>query len=66
MTIDDFFSQNHCINYPCIEHKKDVLTQIISNFIIMRMRQFSLMTNKNSIKLNAKKKKSAKLVNTQQ
>lgn len=64
MTIDDFFSNNHSIDFPCIEHKKEVLTQIISNFIIMRMRQYSLMTNKNSIKLNAKKKKLAKLVNT--
>lgn len=64
MTIDDFFYNYQSINFPCTEHKKDVLTQIISNFIIMRMRQYSLITNKNAIKLNAQKKKLAKLVNT--
>jgi len=63
MTIDDFFCNNQSINFPCVEHTKDVLTQIISNFIIMRMQQYSLITNKNSIKLKAKIKL-AKLVNT--
>ncbi|CAI6375586.1 unnamed protein product [Macrosiphum euphorbiae] len=56
MKIDDFFGNNQSINFPCVEHKKDVLTQIISNFIIMRMQQYSLITNKNANKLNAKKK----------
>ena len=64
MTIDDFFDNNKFINFPCVEHKKNVLTFIISNYIIMRMRQYSLMCNKNQIKLNAKNKKFAKLVKT--
>lgn len=64
LTLDDFFTNNKSINFPCIQHKTEILTNIISNFIIMRMRQYSLVTNKNAIKVNAKKKKLAKLVNT--
>jgi len=38
-----------------IEHKQDVvLTHFISNFVVKRMRQYALHTNKN--KYNAKKK----------
>lgn len=64
LTIDDFFNNNKFVNFPCIQHKTDILTTIISNFIIMRMRQYSLITNKNTPKVNAKKKKLAKLVPT--
>lgn len=64
LTLDEFFNNNKSINFPCIQHKTEILTNIISNFIIMRMRQYSLVTNKNTIKVNAKKKKLAKLVIT--
>jgi len=57
LTLDDFFNNNKFINFPCIQHKTAILTTIISNFIIMRMRQYSLITNKNTIKVYAKKKK---------
>ncbi|KAF0754307.1 THAP-type domain-containing protein, partial [Aphis craccivora] len=54
LTLDDFFNNNKFINFPCIQHKTDILTTIISNF--MRMKQYSLITNKNTSKVNAKKK----------
>lgn len=60
LTIDEFFKTNKFINVPCIEHSQDVLTHdinhIISNFVIMQMRQYVLHTNKNKSKENAKKK----------
>eukprot|EP00102_Acyrthosiphon_pisum_P018686 XP_016655896.1 PREDICTED: uncharacterized protein LOC107882274 [Acyrthosiphon pisum] len=57
LTIDDFFNNNKSIDFPCNIHKKEVLSHIVSNFIIMRMRQYSLINNKNKPKMNAKKKK---------
>lgn len=64
LTVDHFMENSGPIVFPCNDHKSDILMFIISEYIIMRMRQYTHMTNTNQIKKNANKKKCSKLVNT--
>lgn len=64
LTVDHFLENFGPIVFPCSDHKSDILMFIISEYIIMRMRQYTHMTNINQIKKNANKKKISKLVNT--
>jgi len=64
LTLNNFFQENAELKFPCKDHKSDVLTNILSSYIIMRMRQYTLLKNKDQNKCNAKKKKFSKLVNT--
>lgn len=64
LTIDHFLENYDPIDFLCTHHKSEVLMFIISQYIIMRMRQYSHMINTNQIKKNANKKKCSKLVNT--
>jgi len=64
LTVNHFLENCDPIAFPCSDHKSDVLMLIISEYIIMRMRQYTLMVNTNQIKKNANKKKCSKLANT--
>lgn len=63
-TYEDFFSKNVNINFPCIEHQTDIITDICTYYLIMRMRQYSYQLNQNNKKQNKVKKKLSKLVST--
>lgn len=64
LTCEHFFSEYGPIKFPCLDHKNETIMFILSYYIIMRMRQYTLVTNKNQNKCNLKKKKCSKLVNT--
>lgn len=61
-TYNEFFKSYSTIHFPCNLHKNDILTDIFSYYIIMRMRQFTFMENQNCKKQNRTKKKLSKLV----
>jgi len=63
-TYNEFFSLNIGLKFPCLEHQADILTNIFSYYITMRMRQYSYLVNQNSTKLSKTKKKLSKLVKT--
>ncbi|XP_016664700.1 uncharacterized protein LOC107885562 [Acyrthosiphon pisum] len=63
-TYNEFFKSYSTIYFPCYLHKNDILTNIFSYYIIMRMRQFTYMDNQNNKKQNRTKKKLSKLVST--
>jgi len=63
-TYNEFFKSYSTIYFPCFLHKNDILTNIFSYYIIMRMRQFTYMDNQNNKKQNRTKKKLSKLVST--
>jgi len=50
--------------FSCSLHKTDVMSDIITYYITMRMRQYSVFQNREQNKLSSKKKKLSKLVNT--
>lgn len=66
LTVNDFFTKKPELikTFPCNTHKTEILTFIITYYITTRMHQYAKITNKDQIKTNAKKKKSAKLVDT--
>lgn len=68
LTVDDFLSNNsytiHINKFPCINHRSEILTSILTYYVTMRIRQYTLIANKDQKKINAIKKKNAKLVNT--
>jgi len=64
LTLNNFFEEYGPIKFPCPDHKTEILKFILSDYIVMRMRQYTLVMNKNQNKNNAKKKKHSKLVNT--
>ncbi|XP_025206355.1 uncharacterized protein LOC112602477 [Melanaphis sacchari] len=64
LTLNNFFEEYGPIKFPCADHKTEILKFILSDYIVMRMRQYTLVMNKNQNKNNAKKKKHSKLVNT--
>ncbi|XP_050431053.1 uncharacterized protein LOC126839689 [Adelges cooleyi] len=61
---EDFLKQKIIFDFPCAAHKQNVLTDICTHYIIMRMRQYTFINNQKNKKLNKTKKKLAKLVNT--
>jgi len=61
-TLDDFFNKYSNLTFPCTEHQTEILTDICSSFIIMRMRQYSYIKNRFDNKQNKTKKKLSKLV----
>jgi len=44
-TYNDFFLNNSGIHFPCKTHKTYILTNIFSYYIIMRMRQYTFISN---------------------
>lgn len=50
--------------FPCTEHQTDMLVDICSFYITMRMRQYSYLQNQKNNKLHKTKKKLSKLVKT--
>lgn len=61
--VDDFLSQSgHLISFPCLEHRTDILTYIISYYITMRMRQHTALRNRDLKKKSSHLKKQSKLV----
>ncbi|KAL5245800.1 hypothetical protein ACI65C_013168, partial [Semiaphis heraclei] len=52
-----FLSQNITFDFPCTEHRTDVLMDICSYYLIMRMRPYSYQQNQNNKKINKTKKK---------
>jgi len=66
LTVDDFFNKKKQLikTFPCVTHKSEMLTIIISYYITTRMHQYTKISNIDQNKNNAKKKKNAKLVNT--
>jgi len=65
-TIEEFFKTNINLKFPCTirQHQTDMLTNVFSYYITMRMRQHSYMQNQPNKKLNKTKKKLSKLVKT--
>lgn len=61
---EDFFERKNNINFPCSEHQTDIITDICTYYLIMRMRQYSYQQNQNNRKINKVKKKLSKLVST--
>lgn len=60
LTVDHFLENFGPIVLPCSDHKSDILMFIISEYIIMRMRQYTHMTIINQIKKKGNKKKDFK------
>jgi len=61
-TLDDFFNKFTNLTFPCTEHQTEILTDICSSFVIMRMRQCTYIKNNLDKKQNKTKKKLSKLV----
>lgn len=55
-TLEHFFQLNNTIKFPCIDHKSNMVTNIVSTYIIMRMRQYTIVLNKHQSKTNTNKK----------
>ncbi|XP_050063214.1 uncharacterized protein LOC126552537 [Aphis gossypii] len=54
---EHFLSQNVTFDFPCTEHRTDILMDMYSYYLIMRMRQHSYQQNQNNKKINKTKKK---------
>lgn len=63
-THNEYFKNTSSIKFTCNLHKIDMLSNIFSFYIIMRMRQFTYIENQNNKKQNKIKKKLSKLVST--
>lgn len=65
-TFNAFFKLNIRLKFACTnsEHKTDMLTNIFTYYITMRMRQYSYMENQKNQKINKTKKKLSKLIKT--
>jgi len=61
-TLSDFLSTNNTLTFECNVHQTDLLTDLCSTFVIMRMRQYTYIKNQMNKKLNKTKKKISKLV----
>ncbi|KAL4092139.1 hypothetical protein QTP88_026695 [Uroleucon formosanum] len=62
LTVED--SLHYAFSFPCKEHKNNVVTSILSNYIVMRMRHFAVQDNRQENKKSREKKKIAKLIYT--
>jgi len=60
-TYNEFFLISTNLKFPCPDHKKQMMADIFSSYIIMRMRQYTYTENQKTQKLNRTKKKIAKL-----
>lgn len=60
--IDDFLSNNCHISFPCLEHRTEILTYIISYYVTMRMRQHATLKNRELKNNSCHLKKRSKLV----
>jgi len=56
-TYNEFFSMHIGLKFPCLEHQTEILTNIFSFYITMRMRLYSYLINQNEKKQNKTKKK---------
>jgi hypothetical protein len=65
-TSNEFFKLNIKLKFACTnsQHQSDMLTNIFTYYITMRMRQYSYMQNQKNQKINKTKKKLSKLVKT--
>lgn len=64
-TYEDLLSNDNVIlKWECSVHKSEILTEIYTMYIVMRMRQYSYMKNIESKQINKAKKKLSKLVPT--
>lgn len=61
-TYNEFLLASTNLKFPCENHKTDVMVEIFTSYICMRMRQYTYMENQKSKKLNRTKKKLSKLV----
>ena len=52
--------KNYKFSFPCQKHAKELLAYAIKYYMRMRIRQYSIQTNKNVSKQSAVKKKQAK------
>lgn len=57
-----FFDMKIKIKFSCTKHQTDMLVDICSFYITMRMRQYSYLQNQKNQKVNKFKKKLSKLV----
>jgi len=59
LTVDDFFTKKQELikKFPCVTHKTEILTCIITHYITTRMLQYAKISNKDQNKNNAKKRK---------
>lgn len=60
LTVED--ALNISFSFPCFEHKNIIVTSILTNFIVMRMRHYAVQDNRQEIKKSRQKKKIAKLI----
>jgi hypothetical protein len=60
-TVEHIFNNNYIIPFPCNDHKTDIVEYIFTSYLIMRMRQFKFMNNKEKKSENKVKKKLSKL-----
>jgi len=65
-TFNEFFKLNIPLKFACTDsqHQTDMLTNIFTYYITMRMRQYSYMQNQKNKKIHKTKKKLSKLVKT--
>lgn len=61
-TYTDFINTYYNLSFTCNKHQIDMLTDICSTYIIMRMRQYTYIKNQMGKKQNKAKKKLSKLV----
>jgi len=61
LAIDEIF-EKYVFTFPCETHKISLVSSIISNYLVMRMRHYAVQENKKE-KIAQKKKKLAKLSN---
>jgi len=57
----EFFLISTMLKFPCTDHKKQMMADIFSYYIIMQMSQYTYTENQKTQKLNRTKKKIAKL-----
>lgn len=62
--VDDITGANFNFKFTCAEHIIDVTTEIIINYIQMRLRQFAYQENLKMQKVSREKKKLSKLYNS--
>lgn len=61
---EEFFNINNLnLNFPCADHKSNVMCDLFTYYIIMKMRLYTYMINQQNKKNNRLKKKLSKLTN---
>lgn len=62
--LEDFLKKKISFKFDCEEHKKTILSDIYTHYLIIKMMQYTYIQNQNIKKLNTTKKKLSKLVAT--